>query len=46
MGVCRQVALMYTSPSLEQHLIITVVKLEIIEDSKKGPSKAKGNIQQ
>ncbi|XP_050716761.1 A disintegrin and metalloproteinase with thrombospondin motifs adt-2-like [Eriocheir sinensis] len=45
-AIMNGVALMYQAPSLEQHLIITVVKLEIIEDSKRGPSKANGNIQQ
>ncbi|XP_063859032.1 A disintegrin and metalloproteinase with thrombospondin motifs adt-2-like [Scylla paramamosain] len=44
-AIMNGVALLYTAPSLEQHFIITVVKLEIIEDSTKGPDKAHGNIQ-
>ncbi|XP_045593336.2 A disintegrin and metalloproteinase with thrombospondin motifs adt-2 [Procambarus clarkii] len=43
--IMNAVHLMYNSASLEVHLTITVVRLDIIKSSSSGPPKAGGNIQ-
>ncbi|XP_053639440.1 A disintegrin and metalloproteinase with thrombospondin motifs adt-2 isoform X2 [Cherax quadricarinatus] len=43
--IMNAVHLMYNSPSLDTHLTITLVRLDIIKSSSSGPPKASGNIQ-
>ncbi|XP_071516107.1 A disintegrin and metalloproteinase with thrombospondin motifs 3-like [Panulirus ornatus] len=43
--IMNGVHLLYNAPTLEVHFLITLVRLDIIKSSDKGPSKANGDIQ-
>ncbi|XP_068236487.1 A disintegrin and metalloproteinase with thrombospondin motifs adt-2-like [Palaemon carinicauda] len=44
-AIMNGVHLLYNAPSLDVHFTIMLVRLEIIKDANKGPSKSRGDIQ-